>query len=405
MGLLDRLRGRKSDGTANQALVETSNESLIDPASIEKAIAERFEKIDLDKCLKIGFNDVTALGTAFAQFIPSLRTATVDGMGYIPVNMGDYDILKRNKDGLYYGAHVTPSGKSVMTKWIKGNPIHAELPVNPTMLLMAATLANINRKLDMIQQTQMKILSFLEQDKQAEQQGNLNVLTDILCGYKFNWDNAQFLQNNHMKALDIRQSAEKNLLFYQTQIADAIRNMPAICIDQQVNSIVSKLTALFKDYRMAVYLFSFASYLDVMLLGNFQQGYLDQIADKLHQYDEHYQSQFSQCRDLIQKFAGGSIETKLLTGIGNASRALGKLIGSSSVLSRGSVDEWLEENGEKLLRETDAKGERIGSFFSINETIGSKIFEESIQNVGLIHNQTKEIIIKQDALYLNVCEG
>ena len=42
---------------------------------------------------------------------------------------------------------------------------------------------------------------------------------------------------------------------------------------------------------------------------------------------------------------------------------------------------------------------------NINETIGIEIFEESIQNVGLIYNQTKEIIVKQDTLYLNMYEG
>ena len=96
-----------------------------------------------------------------------------------------------------------------------------------TQAAMAAIMMEINKKLDNIQEMQQRILDFLEQDKQAEQQANLNVLTDILEGYKHNWDNAQYLQNHHMKALDIKQTAEKNIIFYQEQIAASIKKMMA----------------------------------------------------------------------------------------------------------------------------------------------------------------------------------
>ena len=103
-----------------------------------------------------------------------------------------------------------------------------------TQAAMAAIMMEINKKLDNIQEMQQRILDFLEQDKQAEQQANLNVLTDILEGYKHNWDNAQYLQNHHMKALDIKQTAEKNIIFYQEQIAASIKKMPGIHLDQAV---------------------------------------------------------------------------------------------------------------------------------------------------------------------------
>lgn len=403
MGLFNMLLGRKpleSKEESHELSKPDSETALQEQSSIEKAIAERASGIRLNQCLKVTFGDVAALGTSLSQLIPSLRTITMNGIGYIPVNMGAGDILKSAGEGIYYGAHVTKEGASVMTKWVQAGPTSAVMPISPTMIMMAAMLANIEKKLDNIQETQMKILSFLVQDKQAEQQGNLNVLTDILNGYKHNWDNKQYLSNHHMKVLDIKQTAEKNILFYQEQIAAAIKKVPAIHLDQAVKGAMADIGKLFSNYRMALYLFAFSSFLEVMLLGNFRQEYLDQVATKVKAYDEHYQTQFSKCRDMIKKFSSESVETQVLAGIGNASKALGKLIGSAPILAQGPVDEWLQDSGDKLLRGNDEKAQRIMQLFTVEDELVTETFVDSIRNVGVICNQTTGILIDGDALYL-----
>ena len=405
MGLLDVLLGKKNPDVNNSSieLSKTNQETgLRDQSSIEKAIAERRAGISLDQCLKISMGDISTLGTTFSQLVPALRTITTTGVGYIPVNMADTDVLKTAGKGLYYGSHVTADKSSVMTKWAKAGTTSTIMPINPAMIMMAAMLANIEKKLDTIQDTQMKILSFLEQDKQAEQQANLNVLTEILQGYKHNWDNAQYLQNHHMKVLDIKQSSEKNIIFYQEQIASAIKKLPAIYLDQVVKGAISDLGKLFSNYRMALYLFSFSSFLEVMLLGNFRQEYLDQVAEKVQAYGGHYQVQFSKCHDMMKKFSADSVETKVLSGIGNAGKALGKFIGSVPVLAQGLVDEWLQDSGEKLLQSNEEKITRTVTMFAAEEKIGSEIFIDSIRNVEIISNQTKDILFDGDALYLAV---
>ena len=150
----------------------------------------------------------------------------------------------------------------------------------------------------------------------------MNVLMDILEGYKHNWDNAQYIQNHHMKVLDIKQSAEKNIIFYQEQIAAAIKKMPAIHLDQAVNTAITDLEKHFSQYRMGLYLFAFSSFLEVMLLGNFRQAYLDQVSAKVQEYNQRYQSQYSECCEMIKSYSSESVETKVLAGIGNAGKAL-----------------------------------------------------------------------------------
>ncbi len=205
-----------------------------------------------------------------------------------------------------------------------------------------------------------------------------------------------------MKVLDIKQTSEKNIIFYQEQIASAIKKMPAIYLDQVVKTSIADLGKLFSNYRMALYLYAFSSFLEVMLLGNFRQEYLDQVASKVQEYNAHYQTQFSKCLDMIKEFSADSVEMKVIKGIGNAGKALGKFIGSVPFLAQGPVDEWLQAGSDKLLKDNDKKVAKTVAIFSVEDKTGSEMFIDSIKSVGVISNQTRDILVEGDALYLVV---
>ncbi len=401
MGLLDKMINRRDDAqTKNKDHVKQNSNPIAGQSSFEQAIATHGKAIRLDQCLKISLSDMAALGTVFAQMVPSFQSITMKGVGYIPVNMRAGDMLKKAGEGLVYGSHVSADGASHMTKWVKAGPTKAVMPLNPAIIMMAVILVNIEKKLDRIQVTQLEILSFLEQDKQAEQLGNLNVLMDSLKGYKYNWDNAQYRQNHHMKALDIKQMAEKNIIFYQEQIALEIKALSAIHLDQRVKDAVARLEKQFQNYRMALHLFAFSSFLEILLLGNFRDEYLNQEAERIRGYGEHYQIQLSKSGDMIKKFSSESVQTQIAAGLGNASKALGKLISSMPLVSKGPVDEWLQAGGEQLLKGNDEKAAKALLHFAGNAEIDGDIFIDCIRNVGIISNHTTNMLFDGDALYL-----
>lgn len=399
MGLFDKILGRSGEAKSNNELTTQSAKDPLAPSIISRAIAER--ECNLSKAIKIPLTDTVLSGSSLMQLAPSIKsiiTGNQIGNGSLVRVMFQPGIkgkMVTDKTGLTLGTISKSDGGLAQARF---------LAVDPTILAaqaaMAAIMMEINKKLDTIQETQQRILDFLEQDKQAEQQGNLNTLTDILEGYKHNWDNAQYLQNHHMKVLDIKQTAEKNIIFYQEQIGTKIKKLPAIHLDQAVKTAITDLSKQFSNYRMAVYLFSFASFLEVMLLGNFRQAYLDQVSAKVQEYSKQYQTQFFECRDLIKKFSTESVETKVLAGVGNASKIVGKLIASAPILSQGPVDEWLQESGEKLLKSNDEKAKNAASMFNTEEKIDSDVFIDSIRNVNMISNQTTDILFDGEALYL-----
>ena len=408
MGIFDKLI-KKSEPADDSHTASQSNADLAEISDGEKALAEREKSLRLTDCVKVSFGEIAALGAAFAQMIPGLRTVqqtiTIDGTGlYRPVNMKPFDVLKTAKDGLNWGAHVTPDGNSIMTKWQKAGALTANssttIRFDPTTMMMMAVLANIDKKLDAIQETQKQILSFLEMDKQAELQGDLNTLSDMMTNYKFNWDNDQYKSSHHQLALDIKRTAEKNVVFYQTQIEESVKELPSVYFDRAVNDKIAELQKKFKNYRMAQYLFAYSSFLEILLLGNFQEDYLKQVSGKVREYADCYQKLLNACVEHMKKFSSSSIETQVLGGIGAAGKALGKLIASSSFLGKGSVDEWLIENGSQLENSNLKKIEAVLKQFAEYENSGSDVFVESIQNVDRICNHTFDILSDGENLYL-----
>ncbi len=414
MGLFDKLLGRKRTHTEATAISPVSENTLSEDSSdIEKAIATHVEHLGEYK--KIPIAEIATLGGVFAQLSPALRkvaqTVTMDGFGYMPINNLGGGALKqfaKNTPGIFAGSFKSlETGKSTMAQFVKLGPqtvtTSSVMPINPMMMAMAVMMVQVNQKLDAIQKTQQDILSFLQEDKKAKLQGDLNMLTDILDKYKYNWDNEQYRGNYHMKALDIKQSAEQNIIFYQKQIADKIKGLPAIFLDRAVRDMMDKIADNFHDYSIALYLFSFSSYLEVMLLGNFGTEYLNSVAERVHDYQAFYQDQFNKCRNYIKKVSGDSVQMKVQGAVGQAGKFLGNLIGSAPVLKDGPVDEWLKDGGEQLLRTKEERIAKLVAEFETRQDTGSELFVDNIRNVKTVCNETQAVLFDKDNLYLIGC--
>ena len=403
MGLLDKVFGGNQRRKDTESLAVNAPGALSQGTSeIEAALAER-GSVDLRNLKKVPLAEVAALGGAFAQAVPMLKSALTGGKltngslarVVFPEGVkGELNFVK--SEGMYIGS-IHKSGGGLAQSRLK--PIAMD-PAVITTLGMAAMMVQVNQKLDEIQQMQKEILSFLQEKERAENQASLNMLEDILKRYPYNWNNDTFRCNYHLKILDIKQASDARLIHYQKQIAEKIKGLPAVYLDQALRDGASQLQKLFHDYCMSLYVFSFASYLEIMLDGRFVDEDMGLVADKVHAYQESYRTSLQKCQEYFKKFSGGSIESLAVGVLAGASKGLGKLIGSSSVLSKGQVDEWLQESGEKLQRGMDQKAEKIGQVLAVEQNTGGVLFEELIRNAQTISNHLGGLVFDEDFVYL-----
>lgn len=234
MGLFNSFKKEKAKKSA------AKNENHTDIAAACEAMLEEVS-IDITsvEATKLPIEQLGLFGAGIASVLPPLRTISQNitfnnGNLFRWVNSANAaGTLKLNtKDNLLGGAFIDKQGISRYAKFQAAGAQSATavtvMPIDPAKLMMAAALMAIEHKLDDIAETQKKILTFLEHDKEAEIESDLKILADIARELKFNWDNTEYTTNHYKLALDIKRSAEKNIIFCRKQIEQAVKESKAI---------------------------------------------------------------------------------------------------------------------------------------------------------------------------------
>lgn len=181
------------------------------------------DRSNLQNKVAFPFTEMLALGAAFSPLVTSLGKAlspTTDMICRVTIPKGTH--LAAFKDGTGNLGAVFNSNNQLVGQ-ARINPLNPQAAqsaaaINPYMMVIAVALMSINRKLDDINNTQKDILAFLEMKEKAVLLGNLSFLSDVINNYKFNWNNAQYKNSNHIKVLDIKQESEQSIALFKSQI-------------------------------------------------------------------------------------------------------------------------------------------------------------------------------------------
>lgn len=339
---------------------------------------------------------LAAYGTAFQPLATAVQTAVsgAGGSGIYYVNTAGKTMfqIKGTKD--YIGSLQTSTGMVG-----GGQARMTPLACDPTMLFMAAALANIDKKLDAIQDMQQEMMDFLVQKEKADLKGNLKFLHDVLDNYKYNWNNTMYKNSNHIKVLDIRQEAEKKIAFYREQIIAKVNKKSFLHSDQTVNKQLQAVQDKFKDYQLALYLLGFSSFLEVMLLENYNADYLSGISSKLEDYSFKYRELYTKCYDEIEVYSSTSVQSSVLKGIAKASNSVGKFVEKIPVISKGQADEALIAAGDKLDKINSGKHRKQMSTLIEHQSNSVRPFIDNIDTVNELYNKPVQLLVDKDNLY------
>ena len=268
------------------------------------------------------------------------------------------------------------------------------------MLFMAAVLMSIDKKLDAIKEGQQEILEFLQQKEKAKQRGNLNFLNDILNNYKYNFENATYKTNLHIKVLDIKQEAEQSILFYREQIDKKLNKRSLLHSDKNVRDKLIAVRSELVEYQLALYLYAFSSFLEVLLLENYQSAFLDDIKNKIKSYEQSYSELYHICYDMVEAYSQTSVQSHMLGALAVASKAVGTTVNKIPVISKSQLDENLIASSDKL---TDYKAKRTEITLERLEGKENSSVEPFIENIIMIdqlYNQPLQMLFDQENIYI-----
>lgn len=373
----------------NELIKAMTASELTLPAVQEELSVQTYSKIPLSR--------ITALGTGLESVVVALQQIVSGGQavsGYYKVTIPAGTHLASFKDGT--GFLGTALGDTGIAGQARLNPLMCD----PTMLLVAATLANFDKKLDTIQETQLEMLDFIVQKEKSTLKGDLDFLMDIYNNYKHNWNSDRYKTANHIKALDVRQNAGRMIDFYREQIKKHISKKAFLHNDQDVKKQLTKIEDEFKEYQLALYLYGFGYFLEVLLQENFDVAYLESVSRKVEDMAFQYREMYSIAYEHIEGYTKSSVQSKLVGGLSVMSKIAGETIAKIPVISKSQIDEALIEAGEKL--GTYKEKRIITTMNKLVERQSSCIrpFIDNIDMINRMYNQPMTLIFNNENMYL-----
>lgn len=355
---------------------------------------------DMSTATKIPLANLSALGVAFQPLTTAIQTAITGGGG-----SGLYYVNTKGMQMFSTGEGFIGSLKAASGTVGGGQARMTALACDPTMLFMAAALMNIEKKLDAIQETQEEILELLEEKERAVLQGNLNVLGDVMSNFKYNWDNDTYKTNKHILVQQIKKEAEASIILYRDQIAKKLKKRSLIHSDQEVKGMLKKLQVQFKDYQLALYLYAYSTFLEVMLLGNFNEGYLHSVEQRISEYSFQYRSLYTECYSLMEDYSRSSIQAGMLGGLAAASKFMGETIAKVPVISKSQLDENLIEAGGRLGRHGEKRATVALEGLAQTRMSVTLPFVENIRAINDLYNKPVAYLFDKDNAYVQQIAG
>lgn len=381
-------------------------------SSTDIRLASTDIEVDVSNAIKLPFDQIPALGVALGSLPEAFRTVTAtfdvptllqatDEFGH-PL---DPSILQHFNDGSgLLGSFRDPINGFSQARL---HPVELgsitnvmTIPYDPTSLFIAAALSQINQKLDAIQDTVNEMFEYMKQKDKAELRGNIRVLESTLEAYRDNWNNDIWRNTAHTKVEDIKQESEKAIIHLRSQIRTKLAEKGPIEIRVNVDNRLNEILDRLKEYQLAVYTYSFASFLEPMLCENYSENNLTNIASKISDHGIEYRELYTDCYDAIEKNAQESIDAVALNGVASALTGLGSLIKQTPIGQFTPIDEALEDAGKGVggfnSEQTQALMEKLAHAKAPNISP----FRESIEAVNNLHNKPQQIIADKDNIYL-----
>ncbi len=381
----------------NELETARKNELLKAMSATELAPLEVKNEISVQTYSKIPLSRLTALGTGFEPVVSAIQQVTSHGQatsGFYKVTIpkGTHLAQFKEKSG-FLGTAVGEHG-------IVGQAQLNPLLCDPTTLLAAAALANIDKKLDAIQEVQQEMLDFLAQKEKSALKADLNFLMDIQNNYKYNWNSEKYKAANHAKVLDIRQEAARQIDFYQEQIKKQLDKKALLHSDHDVQKMLEKVQGEFKEYQLALYIYGFAYFLEVVLQENYEKAYLSAIAKRIDEMAFQYREFYSLAYSQIENLSKSSLQAHLFGGLSAINKGAGTAIAKIPGINKSQIDETLIEAGERIGAYKNRRVQTTMQQLLERQSSCVRPFIDNINAVNRLYNEPVTLIFNHDTLYL-----
>lgn len=381
-------------------------------ASTKIHLALTQERADVSGAIKLPLERVPQLGIALASLPSTFRTVTntvsvpmllqpTDKFG----NPLDPSILQSFKDGSgLMGSYRDAANGFGQARFhvVEGDIATSvtQVPYDPTSLFMAAAIAQINQKLDSIQESVDEMFDYMRQRDKANMRGNLKTLADILNSYGLYYNNAIEMTSAHMKVIDIMHASEQDIEHFRSLAQSDLKKKGFIEVRDGLGRRLDKVLDYLKDCQLATYIHAFSLFLEPMLAQNFEPAKLADATAKIEADSLTYRELYTECYDALEASTADTIDVALLGGIASAGKMLGRAIAATPIGELTPIDEALEGAGEDIGRFNDEQSEKLIEKLHQAKTPDVAPFRQSVMEIDILYNRPTQIAVDAENVYI-----
>ena len=372
-------------------LITIGNEIQLYPEATSIEVANNLPSVPI--------NRIASLGTAFEPIAQVLQQVTntgqsVTGLYKVTLPKGATHLATLKNGAGNIGAAMNANNE------IAGQAVLNPVALNPAMLFMAVTLANIDKKLDAIKELQKDMMDFLKQKEKSSLRGNLLFLQDLLEKYKFKWNDNGYKQSMLTNVLSIQKDAHGKIDFYTESIKKQLNKKALIHIQKDAEKLIHSVQDNLQDLQISQYVFGFSSFVETLLSDKYDEAYLKKIAEQINRYSLDYRELYTKAYDYIEEYTDTSVRAHLLDGAATISKGAGKLLERVPVISKTQIDENLQKTGDSIKGKKERDVDKLMGRLRPHQSSPTRPFIDSISMMSFMYNEGYEVLFDKKQLYI-----
>ena len=365
------------------------------------------EDTDLDDYKRIPITEIGSIGAGMSSLPTVFRTATAQ----MVTNTGNlYELtngitLKAASDGsgLLRGFEMGANGikQQGLFKSVEGlnTTVTTTMPINPATMCMAVAIIGLDKKMDRIIEIEQKLLDHIVAKERAQRRNNIDFVSEMLKDYKYNWNNERFLNSNHVMALQIKRESGAYIKKYRELIEKGLEINGLVKGDADIKKAIKKVARDMNEYQIAVYVYAFASFVEVLLKGNFNSEYLKEVSNRIEDNSVQYRELYTKAYNKLLYKADTTVESQFLGTLSSIGKAAGNLAAKSPGLDLLDVDDALIKGSKKLSNINSNKKAKELRRLESKQAVYVRPFLDNLSIVDKAYNEPKQIMFDDKYIY------
>lgn len=365
---------------------------LLNALDSEDIIVKDLSDINLDEYQKLPIMDLSSYGHEFVEKLTGIGLDVLSDVvnGKTKKKGGLVKSIKKNSLS-HFGIEIKNSSH-------KGNKKLKDVKsmnLND-FAIFTAMLVVINSKLSEIIQREKLILEFLEIDKEAKLKADFLTLSSIVREYHHNFDNEKFLNSREAQVIEIRRNAEHFVLFYK-ELADKKLSSFKKGVHIEIDKALVEIEQRLNFYRLALYIYAYSSFMDVVLLENFEKKYIDSVIIDIKNHSDEYLEFYNSSLKIIEHMAEKSGKSQALKGASSVTGAFGKLFHKIKANKQGDK---LEQSSKAISEKRSSSVQQLLKRFHDSEDSGIIDITENLTYLKNLFNDESCVIIDSENIYI-----